>query len=554
MAMQDLFRRLVTNLAHPRRGTQAARGVGVAASSAHASAAASTAAWTAACAVGIALASAERASAQFFHFESPHIHPLELTPDGSRLLAVNTVDQRLEVFDVVGTAPYLVPAGSVVVGVEPISVRARTSSEAWVVNHMSDSVTVVDLNTMSVKATLLTGDEPCDVVFAGKLQRAFVSVSQLNRVEVFDPSNLLAAPSIVNIAGEDPRGLATDGVRVYAVIAECGNDTTIVPETKVSSTVNPYPNDQNPPPNSGSTFSPPVAAGLPTAPRSGLIVRKDSTGAWKDDNNGNWSSAVTWGLNGNDVAIINANNLATTYARGFMTSPLAITMAPDGRVVTVGTEAKNEIRFEPNLRSKFVRVEGAVLPAGGATTVSSRFDLNPHLTYAVPSIPMMQRLLSVGDPRSVVVSANGAKAYVTGMGSSNLIAFSMSNFARLSLANVGEGPTGVVLDAAAARLYTLNRFDGSISVVDESSFTQIGTVPFYDPTPNVVKIGRPFVFDTHIASGLGQVSCNSCHIDSRMDQLAWDLGDPSGQVKVFNESCNLGLPGQAGACGNWHPM
>ncbi|MFZ9880816.1 MAG: hypothetical protein ACO3QC_05385, partial [Phycisphaerales bacterium] len=390
-----------------------------------------------------------------------------MTPDGSRLLAVNTVDQRLEVFDIVATAPYLVPAGSVVVGVEPVSVRARNSSEAWVVNHMSDSVTIVDLDTLSVKATVLTGDEPCDVVFAGKLQRAFVSVSQLNRVEVFDPANLLAAPTIVNIAGEDPRGLATDGVRVYAVIAECGNDTTIVPETKVSSTVNPYPNDQNPPPNAGSSFSPPLTAGLPTPPRSGLIVRKDSTGAWKDDNNGTWTSAVTWGLNGNDLAIINANNLTTTYARGFMTSPLAVTMAPDGRVVAVGTEAKNEIRFEPNLRSKFVRVEGAVLPAGGATTVSNRFDLNPHLTYTTPSIPVLQRMLSVGDPRGVVVSADGSRAYATGMGSSNVIAFSMSNFSRLGLANVGEGPTGIQLDTDYARLYTLNRFDGSISVVDE---------------------------------------------------------------------------------------
>lgn len=113
----------------------------------------------------------------FVHFESPHIHPLEMTPDGARLLAVNTVDARLEVFDVLSSAPYLQHAGSIVVGLEPVSVRARNNNEIWVVNHVSDSVSIINLSTMSVRATILTGDEPCDVVFAGPRERAFVSVS-----------------------------------------------------------------------------------------------------------------------------------------------------------------------------------------------------------------------------------------------------------------------------------------------------------------------------------------------------------------------------------------
>jgi hypothetical protein len=35
-----------------------------------------------------------------------------------------------------------------------------------------------------------------------------------------------------------------------------------------------------------------------------------------------------------------------------------------------------------------------------------------------------------------------------------------------------------------------------------------------------------------------------------MDTLSWDLGNPQGQVKIFNQNCNFGLPG----CENWHPM
>ena len=489
----------------------------------------------------------------FVHFESPHIHPLEMTPDGLRLLAVNTADARLEVFDVLSSAPYLRHAGSISVGLEPVSVRARTSNEVWVVNHVSDSVSIIDLTTMSTLATLLTGDEPCDVVFAGSRQRAFVSVSQLNRIEVYNPANLLSAPTLIAIAGEDPRALATDGTTVYAAIAECGNDTTIVPELKVSSTVNPYPGDPNPPPNAGSGFSPPLAAGNPVSPKAGIIVRKDALGAWKDSNNGNWNAAVSWNLAGNDVALINANSLALSYAKGFMTTPSALAIAPDGRVISVGTESKNEMRFEPNLNGIFVRSEVAILPAAG-TTVSAKGDLNPHLTYSQSNIPMLQRMLAVGDPRGVVVSANGTRAYATGLGSSNVAAFTLAGFARVGLCAVGEGPTGIVLDAARGHLLTLNRFAGSISIVDESSMTPLAEVAYFDPTPAVVRNGRPFLYDTHMSSGLGQASCGSCHIDARMDQLSWDLGDPSGTVKLFNELCNLGLPGQGGACGNWHPM
>jgi mono/diheme cytochrome c family protein len=282
-------------------------------------------------------------------------------------------------------------------------------------------------------------------------------------------------------------------------------------------------------------------------------VRKDAAGVWRDVNNANWNSAVTWNLNGNDVAVINANTLGTTYAKGFMTTPMALGMAPDGRVIAVGTEARNEVRFESNLRSRFIRSEVAVLPAAGALT-SARGDLNPHLNDAQSTIPPLQRMLSIGDPRGVAVSADGSRAYATGLGSSNLVAFSMANFARVGLCNVGEGPTGIVLDAARGRLLTLNRFGGSISVVDESSLTHLGDVRFFDPTPQFIRNGRPLLFDTHATSGLGQASCASCHVDARMDQLSWDLGEPAGQVKLFNEVCNLGLPAQLGSCGNWHPM
>lgn len=42
---------------------------------------------------------------QFANWENPHVHPMDMTPDGTKLLAVNTADNRLEVFDVTSGRP-----------------------------------------------------------------------------------------------------------------------------------------------------------------------------------------------------------------------------------------------------------------------------------------------------------------------------------------------------------------------------------------------------------------------------------------------------------------
>ena len=51
----------------------------------------------------------------------------------------------------------------------------------------------------------------------------------------------------------------------------------------------------------------------------------------------------------------------------------------------------------------------------------------------------------------------------------------------------------------------------------------------YDPTPEAVKRGRGFLYDARL-SGNGTSSCASCHIDGDRDGLAWDLGDPGGDM------------------------
>lgn len=481
----------------------------------------------------------------FVHWETPHVHPIDLTPSGGRLLAVNTADNRLEVFNVLPAG--LSPVASIPVGLDPVSVRARNETEAWVANHVSDTVSIIDLTTLRVTRTIFTGDEPCDIVFAGTPQRAFVSVSQLNQIRVYDPATPLAPPVILNIEGEEPRALAVspDGTRVYAAIFESGNATGAVRQQEVSNPTGPYAG-QNPPPNLGNIFSPPINPAITVPPPVAQIVRRNAANQWLDGNGREWTSFVTWNLHDHDVAIINTATLALTYSTGLMTTVMGVGVKPDGTVTAIGTEATNEVRFEPNVRSTFIRVRmGIFNPLTPLTTTIT--DLNPHLNYAVQSIPQASRDLSIGDPRGIVWHPTNGNAYVSGMGSNNLIVIDSAG-ARVTQIDIGEGPTGLALTADGSRLFAMNKFDGSISIIDTVANAELTRVSFYDPTPEAIKLGRPLLYDTHLTSGLGQAACASCHIDGRTDFLAWDLGNPAGSMKAFNQTC------RTPTCRPWNPM
>lgn len=423
---------------------------------------------------------------QTLNFESPHVHPLELTPDGNTLLAVNTAAHTLEVFSVSGNTLSLVR--SIPVGLDPVSVRARSNTQAWVVNHVADTLSIVDLTLGTVVQTLDTDNEPTDVVFAGSPQRAFVTASKANKVNVFDAANPAGTPrQALAIQGLNPRALAVsgDGSTVYAAIFESGNGTRM---------------------------------------SSGRIVRDQV-------------------LADNDVARIHANTLAVSYQKKLMTMVMGIAVNPASQQVSVvGTELTNDIVGEPTLKGVFVRTQFATIAPGGTAAVR---DLNPHLNYSVRSIAASSRAQSLADPRGIAWRASGTQALVTGMGSNNVAVIDASG-ARIGQFDVGAGPTGIALKESAGIGFVLNRFDGSISTIDLNARRSLGTTAFFDPTPAAVKKGRRFLFDARLTSGLGQASCASCHVDGRTDRLAWDLSDANAalvQVPVASNSSVGALTG-----------
>ena len=509
------------------------------------------------------------------NWENHPVHALDISPDGAHLAVTHTADNRLQLFDIREGAP--VASGHVVVGVDPVSVRFRTANEAWVVNHVSDSISVVDISTRQVIATLQTDDEPFDVVFAGSPQRAFVSCSQANLIAVYDPSNLAQPPEHIGLSAEDPRALAVspDGATVYAAIFESGNASTVLgggaeqPNTisfppNVTRNGNAPTGGLSPAPNAGDGFNPPMNPLLPVPPAVGTIVRRNDEGRWLDDIDGDWTTLVSgplaslsgrvtgWDLPDRDIAVIDANTLSISYIQGLMNINMALAVNPStGELLVVGTDATNEQRFEPNLNGRFLRVNLARVRGGDNERLAIN-DLNPHLSYAAPSVSTSLRSQSLGDPRGIVWNTAGTRAYVTGMGSNNLIAIDPSGQRVGDPVSTGEGPTGIALNEAANRLYVWNHFAATLSVFDTEDLAAVGTVATFNPLPQSIRQGRRFLYNTHLTSGTGHLSCGSCHVDSRTDRLAWDLGNPAGDIKIFNQNCLTNLQGDN--CPDFHPM
>jgi len=472
----------------------------------------------------------------FRNFESPQVHPLAVTPDGTRLLAVNSPNNTLSVFQLAAGGPVL--TAEIPVGLEPVSVAARDDREAWVVNWLSDSVSVVDLTAGNVVRTFDVGDEPTDVLFAGlNREMAFVCVSGPAQVKVFDPVNPAAAPVVLDVPGKQPRALARDaqGGQVFVSVFESGNNTTLVPEPLVTT------NGGLPPP------SPSMAPGLAAAPRTALIVKWNGS-AWVDETGSTrWNPLVNYRLADVDLVSIDAAGQTPSVralVRNLGTHLGNMAFDPTGaRLFVANLESDSVRRFEPNLRGVFQASRVSVLnaPAVGAPALASVQDLNPHVDLSNPNGTDAERAQSLAMPADIVRASDGT-LFVAATSSARVGVLSPTGAVQGRIA-VGQGPTGLALDEQRARLYVLNRFDQTVSVVDTNARAQVGLVPVgFNPEPAAVRNGRRFLYDASFSSH-GTVSCASCHLNGHRDGLGWDLGDPRGSQVVVRGTSHHPMKG-----------
>jgi DNA-binding beta-propeller fold protein YncE len=506
-------------------------------------------------------------SGQFTLFESGQVRPLALSPSGKFLFAVNTPDDRLEVFRIEGNG--LQHRASIPVGLEPVAVAARDDNEVWVVNHLSDSVSVVDLtqgeNGGRVVRTLLVGDEPRDIVFAGpERRRAFVTMAHRGQNIPFDPqlstpgvgradvwvfdaerlgSSLGGTPlTIVTLFTDTPRALAVtpDGSRVYAAGFHTGNRTTSIQETSIPDGFGP---DGVPGPSTN-------AEGRP-APEVGTIVKWNGA-HWIDPGGRSRDELVKFSLPDKDVFVLDAMANPPRQLRGAAgffqgVGTILYTMAVNpvnGKVYVANTEANNADRFEGpgtfaghSLRGHLHESRITVLLPGGGMAPR---HLNKHIDYdhCCAPIPNDENARSLAFPQGMAVTDNGATLYVAALGSGKVGVFSTAQletntFVPSTASQIpvsGGGPTGLVLDEDRGRLYVMTRFDNGISIVDTRTQAETAHLRMHNPEPPSVVTGRRFLYDAKLSSSHGDSACASCHVFGDFDSLAWDLGNPDAKV------------------------
>ena len=536
------------------------------------------------------------AQVNFVAFESGHVRPLAMSPDGARLFAVNTPDNTLEIFDV--SAGGLVHAESVSVGMEPVSVAVPTNGEVWVVNHLSDSVSVVDVSATPSRVirTLLVGDEPRDIVFAGTGgNRAFITTAHRGQhrldpsiAGVFSPANpadpRLTTPGIdradvwvfdrtslgatvggtpievLTFFADTPRALATDGTNVYVAAFMSGNQTMTIGDTAVPDGFDGAAPVGGAP---GGVPGPNDNAGGAPAPESGVIVKFDGAD-WRDALNRSWNPLVPFSLPDHDVFTVNANTLAkgTIYSSvGTILFNMAVNPT-SGKIYVTNTESPNHIRFEGPGDHGGTTVQGHVSetritilnPAGPSQDVQ---HLNQHINYdalhtdagANHAAINAQAAHSLATPMQPTISSDGETIYVPAFGSSKIGVFTRTeledpafeaNFDPTTqsadyLATVGGGPSGVALDETNNRLYVMTRFNNSVEMIDLNTQATWAVHALHNPEPDSLVDGRPILYDANLTSANGEASCSSCHIFGDFDALAWNLGDPDEGVGINNQ-------------------
>lgn len=522
----------------------------------------------------------------FTLFESGQVRPLTLSPDGRNLFAVNTPDNRLEIFKI--TKHGLKHAGSISVGLEPVAVAARSNTEVWVVNHLSDSVSIVDLrpgHVPRVVRTLLVGDEPRDIVFAGPgRKRAFITAAHRGQnaygentgrdpqlttpgvgradVWVFDSDNLgdsLGGDelTVITLFTDTPRALAAsaDGTTVYAAGFQTGNKTTTINEFLVREAISSSPFNRIYPEPLLNKF--PVPEPLANhdgtrQPSVGLIVQFKN-GHWYDNIGQIWDDKVLFDLPDHDVFTLDAmadppyEVSGGTYS-GVGTVLFNMIVNPkNGNVYVANTDAQNQERFEG--AGKFFQDAGisdrhtvrghlheshiTVLEKLGG--VKPR-HLNKHIDYnkCCAPIPNPENDTSVAFPQDMAITSDGSTLYVPMFGTSEVAVYNTDElegdtFFPSSADQIhvsGGGPSGIVLDESRGRAYVLTRFDNSLSIINTERPSEIKHIAMHNPEPQHIIKGRRFLYDASFTSSHGDSACASCHVFGDFDSLAWDLGDP----------------------------
>ncbi|MEI6525284.1 MAG: ankyrin repeat domain-containing protein [Planctomycetota bacterium] len=445
---------------------------------------------------------------------SPQFNPIIVS--GEYVFVANTPNNTIDVIDKRSNQVFR----QISVGIEPVGLAIRPDgNELWVANHVSDSVSIVDLQNNSQtflqvvhtiqdfdpKTKSTRFDEPVGIAFANN-QKAYVSLASENQIAVIDvPSR--AINKRLQIRAQDPRGLVVQNGRLYVIPFESNNQTQL-------------------------------------------------SGGRKEDIDGNLVTFDAW-----DHSILNNNVLSIGHVVDIVKNPkvpdrdlfvfdtqndqpidtvstlgtllYGIAVDSQGRVFIAQTDARNDINGRAGTKKHGLE-ELDNRPFLNRVTKVHWQDSKPIVSWIdleplPPEHPTPETALAT--PFAIQVSQDDAFLYLTAAGSDAFSILDARSGQQLGRCSVGAVPQGISIEYRDGKptfawvLCSAENSVAQIDVQDPKTPKLMQSILLDDPTDAAIKRGR-IAFTTAKASSTGTFSCASCHPDGHTDQLLWVLATP----------------------------
>jgi YVTN family beta-propeller protein len=333
-------------------------------------------------------------------------------------------------------------------------------------------MSVIDAASHKVTATVPVGDEPHGVSTEPTGRFIFVANTGEDSVSVIDADTLKEQKRLVAGRGPWPMALAFDGKRLYA--------------GSILAHIAPFQEPHH------------AEVTVIDAERGLVVDRAQFPGA-----NMMRGMASVPGRRVALATLMRTKNLVplTRLMQGWtITNGLGI-IRPDGQIDEVLLDEQDN--YFPDPTGVAVSPDGrfALVTSGGANQV------------AVVDVPALLELInksSARERRAVLPNHLG-----------------MSRRFVVKRIDVGANPRGVVFSPDGARAYVADALDDTVTVIDTSNFTVAGCIDLGGPdeiTP--VRWGEQLFHNAANAYGR-QFSCRSCHPDGHINGLTFDI-EPDG--------------------------
>ena len=389
---------------------------------------------------------------------------LAVSPDGRRLYVVCEGTDELVVADLAKQSAI----GRVPVGHGPRGIVLSSDGQRiYVTNSWADSVTEIDAASLRVTRTLPTGFEPTGVTLDARGQALYVANRISNDVSIID---LRTGTEIKRLAaGRGASYVAANGSRVYVthIYPNQGKHRT-QPESEITEidTEHQVVETRARLHNVAGVFH----VALSRDGRLGIAahVRPKNLIPLAHVEHG-WVFGDSLAVFGEDIGGL--VELPLDELERYFSLPFGVAIAPDKSKVYLSASGSDEIAI--------VDLKRLVAAARSPEKDALANDLSASSRYVLARLP------------------------------------------------VGRNPRGIALSPDGSKLYVANRLDDTVSIVDTAAAKITGTIGLGGPLVVDPRRRGERVFYSSRFSFQREFGCASCHLDSTIDGLEWDL-EPDG--------------------------